>query len=1408
MRNNQIKFITGWIQSTEEVNCEARETTLGCYTTLANGTKASNGFEALAQYDNNHDGKIDKNDSVYNSLSAWVDTNQDGVTDSGELHSLSELGVTSINLNATTTTAYEDQNAITHTSTFTQQTTDAQGNTITETNAVNDVWFRKDTTNTLSTVTISDAIAALPQINGSGRVLDLHGAMEKRSELKAAVETYLNSTATYADQANAIKNILVLWSNTDNISTTQSRGEQYILNHNYSNAQPVYRYRIYAYARDVAILEQFAGTTFSMTTSDGKTTNDVVDSQMAQEMSNRLNDLIDTTMIRLLGQKIMGDAFYDTTGQADYEAMFASITSIMESGSQGDKVTAATLIAAIIHRDGFESLNHFDQSLLNSSDFKTLLQTNGVTYTINSDGTFSGSYQGTVEGGSGDDILTATNSGIVYGGEGNDTIYGQNAADEHNNATGHEELHGGDGNDTIIGGTGDDILYGDAGDDTLYANSTTSSDGSYGHDVLIGGEGDDTLVGTGRNSTYVYNYGDGNDTIIDSGNVGTTADVLELRNIRFDDISVGKIGNDMVIRIKDIVNPESDSGSITIKNGMSIGKIEKFVFDDQTVDFSTIQLIADGLLKDDLYSFDRGMGLKTIRDYASINGDTLQFDAGITANDIEIKVSPNSNDLIIGIKEEGKTFSDLNDKLTVTNWFNVENRIETFTFSDGTTWDANAILAHQGTDEADTVRLIDTNADMTLDLGAGDDTITTGNGNDTLIGGEGNDTLTSGTGNDTLEGDEGDDTLIGGTGNDTYVFNRGDGMDTILDEDRYAPYYWNPNYTLTRNGGNEALVFGEGISTNDIQTKVASNGKDLIIALKEEGKSFEELSDTITLKNWFEINSRIESFVFADGTVWSVNDIIATQATEGDDIIRTIDMTLPNNIHLLGGDDYISAGNADDVVYGDNGNDSINTGLGNDILIGESGDDILNGGAGNDMYVFAKGDGSDTIIDSAGNDTLQFAEGITQDDLVLRQEGNNLRVAIKEANTPIDDLNDSIVIKDWFSVGNRIETFSFSDGMVLNGAESILSMIGSDENDTFAWNESSVTLSTDAGNDTITLGGGNDTLSGGTGNDVLQGGGGNDTYVFNRGDGIDTIIDVENYQPYYWNKNYTVAQDGGDDTLRFGNGITADDIMIKASANSNDLIVAIREDGKSFADLTDKITLRNWFDSKYRIENIEFADGTVWDVNDIVNAQGTDDADTVHLVDTTTDVTLELRGGNDIVNIGLGNDILIGGMGNDTLNGGAGDDTYVFAKGDESDTIIDSAGNDTLKFTDVTADDIIIKASASSNDLIVALKEEGVAFGDLSDTITLKNWFNANYRIENFTFSDGTVWNVNDIVNAQGTEDADTVHLLDSTTDVTLNFRGGDDTVTTGSGNDTLIGGTGNDILNGGAGNDTYVFAK
>ena len=56
-----------------------------------NGDVADDGFEALGKYDVNQDGVIDHSDNVYQSLQVWVDENQDGKTDEGELHSLDEL---------------------------------------------------------------------------------------------------------------------------------------------------------------------------------------------------------------------------------------------------------------------------------------------------------------------------------------------------------------------------------------------------------------------------------------------------------------------------------------------------------------------------------------------------------------------------------------------------------------------------------------------------------------------------------------------------------------------------------------------------------------------------------------------------------------------------------------------------------------------------------------------------------------------------------------------------------------------------------------------------------------------------------------------------------------------------------------------------------------------------------------------------------------------------------------------------------------------------------------------------------------------------------------------------------------------------------------------------------------------
>lgn len=57
-----------------------------------------NGFEALSRFDSNQDQKIDSKDPVFTKLKLWKDKNGNGVSEPGELFSLSELKVTEISL--------------------------------------------------------------------------------------------------------------------------------------------------------------------------------------------------------------------------------------------------------------------------------------------------------------------------------------------------------------------------------------------------------------------------------------------------------------------------------------------------------------------------------------------------------------------------------------------------------------------------------------------------------------------------------------------------------------------------------------------------------------------------------------------------------------------------------------------------------------------------------------------------------------------------------------------------------------------------------------------------------------------------------------------------------------------------------------------------------------------------------------------------------------------------------------------------------------------------------------------------------------------------------------------------------------------------------------------------------------
>jgi hypothetical protein len=170
---------------------------------MPDGSKAADGFAALATLDTNRDGVVDATDAKFNDLRLWVDANSNGHTDQGELKTLADVDVASLNLNAQTSTQENNGNVFGLVSSYTK--TDgtyaelvdvllAKGAEVTDSNS----GFADPTPTSVNEPTQYKLTAAdvLQQVNANGQALQVKGTAGDTLELFTQGTTPVQTSTT------------------------------------------------------------------------------------------------------------------------------------------------------------------------------------------------------------------------------------------------------------------------------------------------------------------------------------------------------------------------------------------------------------------------------------------------------------------------------------------------------------------------------------------------------------------------------------------------------------------------------------------------------------------------------------------------------------------------------------------------------------------------------------------------------------------------------------------------------------------------------------------------------------------------------------------------------------------------------------------------------------------------------------------------------------------------------------------------------------------------------------------------------------------------------------------------------------------------------------------------------------
>jgi Ca2+-binding RTX toxin-like protein len=408
---------------------------------------ADTDLEALASvFDSNHNNAFDGSDARWGEFRIWKDANQDGVTDAGELSTLTALGIAYISL-------VSDHHAL-----------------------------------MLSDGSRIDGFAGFTRTNGStGTLADVGLAFDPDGFKRIALS---GLEFAYVTEDGTVKYTAVGTNEDEQTYTINPPGNP--------NAPPTDAFiggnhRDYIDARGLHPVTLYGGADDDEIF--GGAGNDVISGGPGEDL--------------LVGREGNDTIYFDIFDfriyhYAERPEFTGRYMVLGEAGYDTGIYTSANAITINLTELGLESLisNQGDDSITANIFAGNYIDGRGGNDTI-----VGSAYDDVLVGGTGNDLINGGGGvDLIMGGAGNDTLNGQDGDDAIFGGDGDDIVNGNNNNDTLHGGAGNDALAGNAGDDSLDGEAGTDTmTGGAGNDTYyIDSEADAVIENADEGSDTVF----------------------------------------------------------------------------------------------------------------------------------------------------------------------------------------------------------------------------------------------------------------------------------------------------------------------------------------------------------------------------------------------------------------------------------------------------------------------------------------------------------------------------------------------------------------------------------------------------------------------------------------------------------------------------------------------------------------------------------------------------------------------------------------------------------------------------------------------------------------------------------------------------------------------------------------